>query len=56
LCDRHQHIDVRQLVPVHADFNLDLYRLGAGPMLARLTDQLVPDDRGRLLTVRRDPQ
>ncbi len=56
LRDRHQYIDVRQLVPVHADFNLDLYRLGAGTMLARLTDQLVPDDRVRLLTGRRDRQ
>ena len=36
LRDRHQYIDVRQLVPVHADFNVDLYRLGAGTMLARL--------------------
>jgi hypothetical protein len=56
LRDRHQYIDVRQLVPVHADFNVDLYRLGAGTMLARLTDQLVPDDRVRLLTGRRDRQ
>jgi Toprim domain len=56
LRDRHQYIDVRQLVPVHADFNLDLCRLGAGTMLARLADQLVPDDRARLLTGRRDPQ
>jgi hypothetical protein len=53
---RHQYIDVRQLVPAHADFNVDLYRLGAGTMIARLTDQLVPDDRVRLLTGRRDRQ
>jgi Toprim domain len=56
LCARHQHIDVRQLVPVHSDFNLDLCRLGDGTMLARLADQLVPDDRARLLTGRRGPQ
>jgi hypothetical protein len=56
LRDRHQDIDIRQLVPVHADFNLDLYRLGAGSVLARLAGQLAPDDRARLLTSRLDPQ
>ena len=54
---RHRGIDVRELVPAHADFNLDLCRLGADGLRARLTDQLVSDDRPRLLTERRlDPR
>ena len=57
LRERHRGIDVRELVPVHADFNLDLCRLGPDGLRARLTDQLVPDDRPRFLTGRRlDPQ
>jgi Toprim domain len=52
LHERHRDIDVRELVPVHADFNLDLCHLGAGTLLARLADQFVPDDRPRLLTGR----
>jgi Toprim domain len=52
LRDRHRDIDVRELVPVHADFNLDLCRIDAGTLRARLTDQLVPDDRPRVLTDR----
>jgi hypothetical protein len=48
LRERHQGIDVRQLMPVHADFNLDLCRLGADGMRARLADQLVSDDRRHL--------
>ena len=47
LYERHQAIDVRELVPVHADFNLDLCRLGAEGMLAHLSDQIVPADRMR---------
>ena len=42
-------IDVRELVPVHGDFNLDLCCLGANRMLAHLADQLVPSDRTRFL-------
>src|SRR5271169_5627185 len=49
LRDRAAGLDVRELVPVHADFNLDLCRIGAGGMLARLKDQLVPSDRMRIL-------
>jgi Toprim domain len=44
LHERHCGIDVRELVPVHADFNLDLCRLGADGMLARLREQLAPAD------------
>ena len=57
LHERHRGIDVRALVPVHADFNLDLCRLGPDGLRAWVTDQLVPDDRPRLLTDRcLDPQ
>ncbi len=38
-------IDVRDLVPVYADFNLDLCRLGPAAMLDHLADQLLPADR-----------
>ena len=41
-------LDVRDLVPVHADFNLDLCRLGADGMRGHLATQLVPADRSRL--------
>jgi hypothetical protein len=37
-------IDVRDLVPVHVDFNLDLCRLGPVAMLAHLDAQLAPPD------------
>jgi hypothetical protein len=40
-------IDVRDLVPVHADFNLDLCRLGPVVLLAHLAEQLVPSDLAR---------
>jgi hypothetical protein len=52
LRDRHCGIEVRELVPVHIDFNLDLCRLGADDLRARLTDQLLPADRPRVLTDR----
>ena len=42
-------IEIRDLVPVHGDFNLDLCRLGPDGMLAHLADQLVPSDRMRFL-------
>jgi Toprim domain len=42
-------IDVRDLVPVHADFNLDLCRLGPATLLAHLAAQLVPSDLARVL-------
>ena len=50
LRERVAGLDVRELVPVHGDFNLDLCRLGPDGMLARLADQLVPSDRTRLLS------
>ena len=40
-------IEVRDLVPVHGDFNADLCRLGAETMLAHLVPQLAPDDLAR---------
>lgn len=40
-------IEARDLVPVHADFNLDLCRLGAEALLAHLAGQLVPADPPR---------
>jgi hypothetical protein len=42
-------IDVRDLVPVHADFNLDLCRLGPAALVAHLAPQLVPSDIARFL-------
>ena len=42
-------IDVRELVPVYADFNLDLCRLGADGMRTLLAHRLVPSDRRRFL-------
>ena len=51
-------IEIRDLVPVYGDFNLDLCRLGPEGMRAHLTDQLVPSDRTRFLrdTRRSDPR
>jgi hypothetical protein len=49
LRERHTGIEVRDLVPVHADFNLDLCRLGADAMRALLAGHLVPSDRARFL-------
>jgi hypothetical protein len=43
-------IVVRDLVPVHGDFNLDLCRLGDVGLRARLADQLVPSDRAYILS------
>jgi hypothetical protein len=40
-------IDVRDLVPVHGDFNADLCRLGPAALLAHLMPQLVPADLAR---------
>ena len=42
-------LDVRDLVPVHGDFNLDLCRLGPATMLAHVAPQLDPSDRARFL-------
>jgi len=47
-------IDVRDLVPVHADFNLDLCRLGPVAMLAHLAPQLVPPDLALFLPNHRE--
>ena len=41
-------IEVVDLVPTHADFNVDLLRLGAARLLARLIPQLVPADAVRI--------
>lgn len=40
-------IDVRDLVPVHGDFNLDLCRLGRDAVRAHLAAQLAPSDLAR---------
>jgi hypothetical protein len=45
LRERAVSVDVRELVPQHKDFNLDLCRLGLGGMRARLADQLDLSDR-----------
>jgi hypothetical protein len=45
LRERAATIDVRELVPAHKDFNLDLCRLGRDGMRARLADQLDSSDR-----------
>jgi hypothetical protein len=42
-------LEVRDLVPVLADFNVDLRQLGAATMLRHLVPQLVPADRMRFL-------
>ena len=58
LRERASGIDVRELIPVHADFNLDLCRLGADGVRSFLARQLAPSDRGRFLADDRttDPQ
>jgi hypothetical protein len=43
-------IDVRDLVPVYADFNLDLCRLGPAAMSEHLVAQLVPSDVTRFMS------
>ena len=55
LHERYQGIDVRVLVPVHGDFNLDLCRLGAADLRARIADQLVSSDQDRFLSDARRP-
>jgi hypothetical protein len=42
-------IEVRDLVPVHGDFNLDLCRLGPATMLGHLLEQLVQSDAARFM-------
>jgi hypothetical protein len=53
LRERAAGLELRELVPVHADFNLDLRRLGPGIMRERLASQLVPSDRARVLSADR---
>jgi Toprim domain len=50
LRERNCGIEVLELVPVHADFNLDLCRLGADDLGARLAGQLVPANRPCILS------
>jgi hypothetical protein len=40
-------VEIRDLVPVHEDFNADLCALGPTALLAHLAPQLVPADRAR---------
>jgi Toprim domain-containing protein len=42
-------IEVRDLVPMCNDFNIDLWRLGVPALLHRVADQLVPADRVRFI-------
>ena len=58
LRERSAGLDIRELVPVHGDFNLDLCRLGPDGMRAHLADQFVPSDRTRFFPDPRrlDPQ
>jgi hypothetical protein len=58
LHQRNTGLDIRELVPVDGDFNLDLCRLGPDDMRARLADQFDPSDRRRFFADRHhlDPQ
>jgi hypothetical protein len=58
LRERNSGLEIRELVPVHGDFNLDLCRLGPDDLIAHLAHQLAPCDRGRFLSAERrcDPQ
>ena len=47
LRERTAGLDIRVLVPVHGDFNLDLCRLGPDILRAHLADQLFPADLQR---------
>ena len=49
LRERHQDTDVRQLFAMHADFNLDLCRLGPAALRVWLADQFMPADRTRFM-------
>ena len=49
LHERGAGLDVRELIPVHGDFNLDLCRLGPATTLAHVAPQLDPSDRARFL-------
>jgi hypothetical protein len=49
LRERTAGLDVRELDPVHGDFNLDLCRLGLDSMRLRLAGQLVSSDVRRFL-------
>ncbi|MGE5268878.1 MAG: toprim domain-containing protein [Thiohalocapsa sp.] len=42
-------IEVRDLVPMYGDFNIDLWRLGATALLHTVADQLLPPDRVRFI-------
>lgn len=42
-------IEIRDLVPVLGDFNVDLWQLGPAALLQHLVDQLVPSDRLRFV-------
>jgi hypothetical protein len=48
-------IEVRDLVPIHNDFNLDLRRLGPAALLAHLETQLIPSDAARFPTEKHRP-
>jgi hypothetical protein len=48
-------IEVRDLVPIHDDFNLDLRRLGPSALLSHLVTQFIPSDAARFLSQNHRP-
>jgi hypothetical protein len=48
-------IEIRNLLPVHGDFNADLCRLGPAALSAHLAAQLVPSDVARFLDAGHSP-
>jgi len=48
-CGSAAGIEVRDLVPVYGDFNIDLWRLGSTGLLRRVAGQLLPADRVRFI-------
>jgi hypothetical protein len=52
LRERAPGIDLRELIPVHADFNLDLCRIGANALRSVLAHQLAPSDWVRLQPIK----
>ena len=53
LRQRNPDLDIRELVPVDSDFNIDLCRFGPDRLRAILEDQFVPADRPHLFTDQR---
>jgi hypothetical protein len=56
LHERHRSLDIRELVPVHDDFNADLCQLGADTLRARILDQFAPADAVRFGAASAEPE